>query len=163
MLAEAPALFAALEESALAAAIRQSPWAYATANVAHILGLFLFAGAVSIMDLTLLGIIRAVAPGKVVRLSRRAVIVCLLLMAASGSILFMAEASHVVMNPVFQIKAVLIGLALVNAALVGPPLRRALSQDVPSEPFPPRVRAAAALSLLIWISVAACGRLIAYL
>ena len=58
MLAEAPAFLIAIEQSALAAAIRQSIWAYPAANVGHILALFLFAGAVSIMDLTLLGALR---------------------------------------------------------------------------------------------------------
>lgn len=162
MLAEAPALLVALEQSAFAAAIRQSVWAYPAANVGHIVALFLFASAVSVMDLALLGALRAAAPAKIVRFARRAAIGGLLLMAATGSILFTAEASHVIMNPVFQVKAGLIGLGLANALLVGPPLRRALEETPPSEPFPVRLRAAAAFSLLIWISVAACGRLIAY-
>ncbi len=48
---EAPALFVALEQSAFAAAIRQSIWIYPLANVGHIVGLFCFAGALAVMDL----------------------------------------------------------------------------------------------------------------
>ena len=38
----------------------------------------------------------------------------------------------------------------------------ALDETPAFEPLPARVRAAAVLSLAIWVSVAACGRLIAY-
>ena len=44
MLAEAPQVLIALEQSALGAAIRQSTWAYPAANVGHIVALTLFAG-----------------------------------------------------------------------------------------------------------------------
>lgn len=162
MLAEAPGFLVALEQSAFAAGIRQSVWAYPTANVGHIVALFVFAGAVSVMDLALLGALRAAAPSTIVRFARRAAVTGLLLMAVTGSVLFTAEASHVAMNPVFQIKAALIGLGITNALLVGGPLRRALKETKPSEPFPWRLRAAAVFSLMIWVSVAACGRLIAY-
>jgi len=162
MLAEAPAFLIAIEQSSFALAIRQSVWAYPAANVGHILALFLFAGAVSVMDLALLGVVRAANPVAVVRGARRATMAALLLMVATGSILFAAEASHVAMNPVFQIKLGLIALGLLNAVLIGPSLRRTLDEIPPPVAFPLRLRAAAAMSLMIWLSVAACGRLIAY-
>ena len=52
----------------------------------------------------------------------------LLLMALTGSVLFTAEASHVAMNRVFQIKAVLIALGLVNALLAARPLDAVLDK-----------------------------------
>jgi hypothetical protein len=162
MLADAPALLIAIEQSSFALGIRQSVWAYPAANVGHILALFLLAGAVCVMDLALLGVVRAANPVAVVRGARRAAIVALLLMLATGSILFAAEASHVAMNPVFQIKLGLITFGILNAALIGPLLRRTLDEVPPPVAFPLRVRTAAAMSLMIWLSVAACGRLIAY-
>lgn len=162
MLADAPAFLVAIEQSSFALAIRQSVWAYPAANVGHILSLFLFAGAACVMDLALLGIVRAVNPVAVVRGARRATIAALLLMLATGSILFAAEASHVAMNPVFQTKLALIAAGLLNAALIGPLLARTLDEMPPPAAFPFRLRAAAAMSLTIWLSVAACGRLIAY-
>ncbi len=162
MLAEAPAFLIAIEQSAFAAAVRQSLWAYPAANVGHILALFLFAGAVSIMDLALLGALRGAKPATIVLQSRHAAIGGLLLMMVTGSVLFAAEASHVAMNPVFQIKAALIGIGILNALVTGPPLRRALVEMPAGAPFPLRLRAAAVVSLLTWLSVAACGRLIAY-
>lgn len=162
MLADAPTFLIAIEQSAFAAAIRQSLWAYPAANVGHILALFVFAGAVSIMDLTLIGALRGANPSSLVTQSRRAAIGGLLLMMATGSILFAAEASHVAMNRVFQIKLALIAFGILNALATGPQLRRALVATPASSPFPLRLRAAAVISLLTWLSVAACGRLIAY-
>jgi hypothetical protein len=162
MLHEAPQVLIALEQSGLAAAIRQSVWAYPAANVGHIVALTLFAGSVAIMDVRLLGAFAAAPPADVVRPARRAAMLGLLLMAVTGSVLFTAEASHVGLNPVFQIKAALIALGLLNAIFAGRALNAALADTPAHVPLPTRVRLAALLSLAIWISVAACGRLIAY-
>jgi hypothetical protein len=162
MLLEAPQFLIALEQSPIAAAIRQSIWAYPAANVGHILALTLFAGGVVAMDARLLGAFAAAPPASVVRPARRVAMLGLLLMALTGSVLLLAEASHVAMNRVFQIKAALIALGIVNALLVGRALRDVLDDAPQFEPLPGRIRVAAALSLLIWLSVAACGRLIAY-
>ena len=59
----APAIFIAIEGSSFAAAIRQSPFAYMTANVVHILSLMVFFGAVAVMDLRLAGFFSATWPG----------------------------------------------------------------------------------------------------
>ena len=162
MLHEAPQVLIALEQSGLAAAIRQSVWAYPAANVGHIVALTLFAGSVAIMDVRLLGAFAAAPPADVVRPARRAAMLGLLLMAVTGSVLFTAEASHVAMNPVFQIKAALIALGLLNALFAGRALDAVLADTPARVPLPARVRLSALLSLMIWISVAACGRLIAY-
>ncbi|TMJ77092.1 MAG: hypothetical protein E6G91_03140 [Alphaproteobacteria bacterium] len=162
MLHEAPQVLIALEQSGLAAAIRQSVWAYPAANVGHIVALTLFAGSVAIMDARLLGAFAAAPPADVVRPARRAAMLGLLLMAVTGSVLFTAEASHVAMNPVFQIKAALIALGLLNALFAGRALDAVLADTPARVPLPTRVRLSALLSLMIWISVAACGRLIAY-
>ena len=162
MLAEAPQILIALEQSALGAAIRQSTWAYPAANVGHIVALTLFAGGVAAMDTRLLGAFAAAPPASIVRPARRVAMLGLLLMALTGSVLFTAEASHVAMNPVFQIKAALIALGVLNALLAARPLDAVLDRAAAFEPLPARVRLAALASLLIWTSVAACGRLIAY-
>jgi hypothetical protein len=162
MLAEAPQVLVVLEQSALGAAIRQSTWVYPAANVGHILSLTLFAGAVAAMDARLLGAFAAAPPASVVRPANRAAILGLLLMVMTGAVLFIAEASHVAMNRVFQVKAALIALGVINALLAARPLAAALDETPAFQPLPPRVRLAALLSVLIWVSVAACGRLIAY-
>ncbi len=110
----APALLQALEASALGAAIRQSTWIYGAANVGHVAAVVVFAGAVAIMDVRLLGGFAGTPAGEVLRKVRRDAVAAFCAILLTGAVLFIAEASHVALNPVFQIKAVLIGLVLIN-------------------------------------------------
>lgn len=162
MEAGAPAFLVALEQSALGAAIRQSVWLYPAANVGHILGLTAFAGSVAVLDLRLLGVFGAIRPLEILIPARRAAALAFLAMLFTGSILFIAEASHVALNPVFQAKAGLILLALANALVLGGMAMRE-ADDMPAHaPFSGRVRFAAGLSIALWLTVASAGRLIAY-
>jgi hypothetical protein len=77
-------------------------------------------------------------------------------------VLFSAEASHLAVNPVFQLKAALVGAGLVNVALYEFMARREVEKLPPGAIMPARARIAGLLSLIIWVAVAACGRSIAY-
>ncbi|PZN47364.1 MAG: hypothetical protein DIU65_17200, partial [Proteobacteria bacterium] len=110
MALEAPAILVALEQSALGMAIRQSVWIYPAANTAHILGLTVLAASVAVMDLRLLGAFRETVPAAVIVPARRLAMLALTIMVLTGLVLFTAEATHVAMNPVFQIKMGLIAL-----------------------------------------------------
>jgi hypothetical protein len=158
----APALFVALEQSAYAAAIRQSLWLYPVANVGHILALFCFAGAITVMDLRMAGAFAATSPGYVLRVARRVAIAAFIGLAVTGSMLFAAEASHVAVNPVFQFKLGLIGLGLVNIALFEWLTAPKVRDLPPLTELPATARRAGVISLAIWLAVAACGRSIAY-
>jgi hypothetical protein len=113
----APAIFVALEQSGFAAAIRQSPWIYPAANVGHIVSLTFFAGAIAVMDVRLLGGLSATAPAALLVRARNFAVAALAGMAVTGFFLFSAEASHLVLNPVFQLKAILVAAGLVNIAI----------------------------------------------
>jgi hypothetical protein len=162
VLADAPQILVALEKSAFASAIRESVWAYPLANVGHIVALTLFVGSVAVMDLRLLGAFAATPPAKIVRPARAVATLGLAMMALTGFMLFAAEASHVAMNRVFQVKAGLIALGILNALAIARPAVSRLAGAGPNAALPVRVRLAALFSLAIWIAVAACGRLIAY-
>lgn len=159
---QAPAIFIALEESGFAAAIRQSLWIYPAANVGHIVALVCFAGAVTVMDVRLLGGFAATAPGRLLARARVFAIAALVGMAATGFMLFSAEASHVALNPVFQLKFALIGAGIANVALYEFLAKREVYKLPPGAAMPARARIAGLLSLAIWVAVAACGRSIAY-
>jgi hypothetical protein len=158
----APAIFIALEASAFAAAIRQSPWLYPLANVGHVVVLTLFAGAVAVMDVRLLGGMAATAPGKLIGRARGIAIVALLGMAATGFMLFAAEASHVALNRVFQFKLALIAAGIVNVAIYEFGAKRLVDVLPPGADMPAAARRVGMLSVGVWIAVAACGRSIAY-
>jgi hypothetical protein len=159
---EAPAIFVALEASGVALAIRQSKWLYPLANIGHIVALVCFAGAMAIMDVRLIGGLGETAPVRVLGRARRFAIWALLAMAITGTMLFLAEASHLVVNPVFLIKLALIAAGLANIAIYEFGARQAVEGLAAGVPMPGAAKAAGALSLAIWIAVAACGRTIAY-
>ncbi|MES2752032.1 MAG: hypothetical protein V4661_11735 [Pseudomonadota bacterium] len=158
----APAIFVALEASGLGAAIRQSRWLYMVANVGHIVSLMLFAGAIAVMDVRMAGALAATSPGFVLRNARRVAIAGFVCLAISGAFLFMAEASHVIINRVFQIKLGLIALGLVNIALFEIFIAPKVKDLPPLTAMPSGARAGAIASIAIWTAVAICGRSIAY-
>lgn len=159
----APTIFVALEASALGAAIRQSTWIYMAANVGHIVSLVVFAGAVAIMDVRMTGALAATSPGHVLTMARRFAIAAFVGLLITGATLFTAEASHVIANPVFQIKLTLIALALINIAWFEFFTTPKVKLLPPLVPLPPAARMAGFVSIGLWIAVAAAGRTIAYL
>jgi len=162
MMEDAPALFIAIEQSDLAASIRQSSWAYPLANIGHIVSLVVFAGAVSVMDLRLAGAFGATAPGPLIARARTVAIIAFVGLLLSGLTLFAAEASHIILNPVFQIKLALIALGLINVAVYEFALKARIASIPAGKVMPSAVRTAGIMSLTIWIVVAALGRTIAY-
>jgi hypothetical protein len=160
---EGPALFVALEQSGFAAAIRQSIWIYPFANVGHIVSLTVFAGALAIMDVRLIGGLAATSPARVIGRARRVVLLALCALAFTGFLLFSAEAGHVIVNPVFLTKLALIGAGIINVAIFEFGVRGRIEKLEPNMPMPAAARRAGYTSLAIWILVAACGRTIAYL
>ena len=158
----APGFLIALETSEIGAYIRQSVWTYPTANVAHVVAIVLFAGAIAVMDVRMMGALSGSDPARVVRAARRAAIAALALVLLSGAVLFIAEASHVALNPVFQIKLGLIAFGVVHALFVGGRAVRALDGLGPQAPMPAFARFTGGLSMLTWLSVVGLGRYIAY-
>ncbi len=159
---EAPAIFVALEQSGFAAAIRQSPWLYPGANVGHIIALVFFAGAVAVMDIRLLGGLAATAPGRLLARARNFAIAALVGIAVSGLMLFAADASHLALNPMFQFKQGLVAAGLANVAIYEFWAKRKVEGLAPHASMPAPAKIAGALSLGLWVTVAACGRSIAY-
>jgi hypothetical protein len=162
MMGGASAIFDALEQSGFSASIRQSPWLYPAANVGHIIFLVLFAGALAVMDVRLLGGFAATEPAPILERARRVAITALAGMALTGFILFAAEAGHLAGNPVFRLKLVLVGAGLVNVAIYELWARRAMEGLPAGAAMPAAAKTAGLVSIAIWIAVAACGRSIAY-
>ena len=148
------AFWLTLQESGYGSFVRNSVFFYPAANVLHVLSVISFFGLVATMDLALLGVGERPAKLVIARL-RPFAVALLLLIAATGSVLFVAEAVAIAANPVFQLKVILILLALANVVGNELVLR---SRGVGSS----LARLTAGVSLLAWLGVAALGRLIAY-
>ena len=156
----APAIFLALQESALGHAMRSSPALYPAVEILHIFGFVVLVGSILALDLRLLGLGRAIPIAPMAQLLLPMSRVGFLLAISMGFLLFSADASHVVRNPAFQAKLLLISAALINVVIAhaGPWRRIALWQGEASG----GAKVTALLSLLLWLGAICAGRLIAY-
>jgi hypothetical protein len=156
----------AIEGSALAQAMRQWLWLYPSVETVHIVGIGLLFGSIAVLDLRLLGFSRKIPVTTLAKHVLPWTAGSFLLIIPSGLLMFTAHASEFIDSPVFVLKMCLIMAAGLNAALFHTITFRTAdvwdSEEMRKLPPPPSARAAGAVSLLIWISVIACGRLLAY-
>ena len=156
-----PAWAEAIEDSPLGELMRDSLLAYPAANLLHILGLALLVGPIIALDLRILGVARALPLPAASKLLTPIAIAGLLLLIASGPPLFASDAGPLAIHPLMQIKMALVVLAIANALTFRALWQKRLA-DWDAAP-PAFGRAQAVASILLWLTVAACGRLIAYM
>jgi uncharacterized protein DUF6644 len=154
-------IFLALQESALGHVMRSSPALYPAVEILHILGFVVLVGSIVALDLRLLGLGRGIPIQAMAQLLLPLSRFGFLLAISMGFLLFSSDAAHVVRNPAFQTKLLLITAALVTIVIAhaGPWRRIALWGDE----APAVAKVTALVSLLLWLSVVCAGRLIAYL
>jgi hypothetical protein len=134
-----------------------NPYAYPVANTVHVLALVLLLGGIGLFDLRVLGAFRTLPLQPLAEALVPIAAAGVLILAASGSILFAADSVSVADKGVFQLKLILIAIALANVALF-----RLLYGAVVADPPPAGARLLALVSLLLWTGVAIAGRMIAY-
>ena len=153
--------FGALEASGLGQAMRQWLWLYPSVEIVHIVGIGLLFGSIALLDLRLLGLGRSIPVKSLARHTLPWTAASFLLIVPSGLMMFVAHATDFISSPVFAIKMCLILAAGTNAALFHAMTFRTVDAWDKALP-PPAARLAGGVSLLIWVSVIACGRLLAY-
>lgn len=149
-----------LEKTSWAADIRQSLWLYPALEIVHILGIVMLVGPAFMFDLRLLGFSRSLpVAGLSTHLlpwSRRG----LLLIIPSGVLLFITNAKTLGNDPVFWLKMGLLLVAGLNVFIFHNFILR-LNTHIGGElRFSAKI--SACVSIIVWISVIACGRLLAY-
>lgn len=137
----------------------ESALAYPLANVVHLLGLVMLVGGIGVLDLRLAGAFRAIPVAPLSRALTPIAIAGLVLMVPSGATMFAADTA-VAESAVFQLKLVLIALALANAIAFRFLWRQRLADWDAAPPVAGRVMAIGSIAL--WLAVGACGRMIAY-
>lgn len=152
----------AIEMSALGVAMRQWLWLYPIVEVVHLTGIALLFGSIAVLDLRLLGLSRAMPVRRLAAHVLPWTAASFLLIVPSGLAMFVAHAGELIASPVFGLKIGLILAAGANAGVFHAGVFRGASDwDVNRAP-PGAARLFAALSLLLWVGVIACGRLLAY-
>lgn len=157
-----PAWLVWLETSALATAMRQWTWLYPAVEVAHILGFVVLVGAAAMFDVRLLGASQQLPVTGLERHLLPWARASLVLVVPSGILMFVAHATEMAVNPAFRMKLVLLAAAGLNAALFHRVPFRSVGRWDAHTSAPAAVKSTAALSLILWAGVIACGRLLAY-
>jgi len=152
-----------IERSALATAMRQELWLYPSVEIVHIWGFVMLVGSIAMLDLRLLGLSSLVPVRELARHLLPWTLGALLLIVPSGLMMFIAHADDFITNRAFVLKLTLIFAAAINAVFfhLGP--YRSVDRWNVAVATPPSAKLHAALSLMIWMGVIACGRLLAYL
>ena len=156
----AASIFLTLQESALGHLMRSSPALYPAVEILHIIGFVVLVGSILALDVRMLGFGRAIAIQPMAQLLLPLSRAGFVLAICMGFLLFSADASHVVKNPAFQAKALLIAAALVNVVIAhAGPWRHIESWQ---DKVPGAAKATALSSLVLWLGAICAGRLIAY-
>ena len=156
-----PYLLTWLEGTALATWTRESPsiWAYPTVLTLHTFGLGAVVGMSIVIDLRLLGYARRIPLMSLSGLFRM-IAWAFAVNAATGILLFMADATNKARQPILYIKLGLIALALWDTLLAKRLTEAGTGEgDVGAAP---RGRLVAASSLVLWAAAITAGRLMAY-
>lgn len=152
-----------IQNTALLTHVRETPWVYPIIMSTHLICLAMFGGMILMTDLRLLGLaLRDQTIAELVgglRLFKRAGFV---IMVTSGLLMAGSEAPKYYINPFFWIKMTLLLLVGVHALVY-----KRTVYDHPEEldkypVLPPRAKAAAVFSLILWVSIPVFGRMIGY-
>ncbi len=156
-------LIAYFEDSGLADNIRENDLLFPLIESVHVLAICLVVGSILVVDLRLLGLASIRRPvsrviSGVLPLTWSAFAVA----AASGSLLFISNATKYLANGYFVAKLLLICAAGLNMAIFHAVSARDLPRWENAATPPLAARLAGGLSILLWISVVTCGRWIGF-
>jgi hypothetical protein len=157
------ALISYFEDSALADNIRENDLLFPLIESVHVLSICLVVGSILVVDLRLLGLasinrpVSRVANG-ILPLTWGAFAVAV----ASGSLLFISNATKYLENGYFVAKIFLICLAGLNMAIFHAINAKDMAKWENEKTLPLGVQFAGGLSILLWVSVVTCGRWIGF-
>jgi uncharacterized membrane protein len=151
------------EQNALADAIREDDLLFPLIESVHVLAICLVVGSIAVVDLRLLGFASTRRPvGRLMQAILPVTWGAFALAVVAGGLLFTSHATQYLANGFFLAKLALIALAGLNMALFHFITAKDLSRWE-NDTLPPLLaRFSGGASLLLWISVVACGRWIGF-
>jgi len=144
--------------------LRTSAYTYPVILSTHLTGIALFGGAILVTDLRLLGaVLRNQPVSDVVNQLRWPKRIGFLIVGTCGFLLASSKAEEYYYNAFFKAKLALFVLVAVHALVFrGSVYNNAAALDQ-ARRMPGKAKLAAALSLILWISIACMGRGIGYI
>jgi len=148
----------AIQDIGICTAVRESTLAYPILLSTHLACIALFGGLILVTNLRLFGWLLTEIPAEeVIRGLRPWKQAGLIVMVTAGALLGASKAEEYLTNPFFEIKMLLLAGLVVHHLY----FRKRVYRSSPLVEGP-TARAAAALSLVLWVGVASMGRWIAY-
>jgi hypothetical protein len=149
-----------LEASAASRAISTSAWAFAVVESVHLLALAVIGGAVLLLDLRLLGFgLRRQSIQEVAREAQPWLVGSLLVMLATGAVLFISEPIKCYYSTPFWVKMTSLALAMLFTFTVRRKMTLAADEATVRPVF---YKLIALVSLALWFGVGAGGRWIGF-
>jgi len=147
------------ENSALGGTIRNSSWLFPVIEAFHLLGLAVIGGAVLVVDLRLFGFgLRRQPVAQLAQDAQRWLIISLMVMIATGSLLFTSEAIKCYYHLAFWVKMTSLFLAIVFTFTV----RRKVAMADETSVRPLWSKLVALVSVMLWSGVGIGGRWIGF-
>ena len=152
-----------LQDTEFAIALSSSGYIYPLIEGTHVLSLALAVGTILWIDLRLAGfILRGQSFTRLYAASMPVILVGFASMLITGVLLFVARAADVWGSGYFRVKLILLFLCLVNVLVYHFIINRDVAAWDTDEVPPLKARLAGLASLVLWFSVVAVGRLMAY-
>ena len=156
-------IWESIEYSSLGTTIAESTWMFPTIETAHVIALVTVIGTIALVDLRLVGV-----KGHALRVSQLAKDTlpwtwgAFVLAAITGGLLFISKASSYMINPYFLWKMALMALAGLNMLYFHLTTWRTVEHWELDPSFQGMAKLAGWLSLIFWLGVVFCGRLIGF-
>ena len=145
------------EATRLGLVVRDSVWLFPVIEATHLLGLSLLGGALLVVDLRLLGLGLTSTPTAVLaRAVRPWLVAAVVLMAATGVLLFLSESVKCYYSQAFWLKITTLPVALLFTFLVRE--RVARGEHTTAR----QALLTGTVSIALWFTVAAAGRWIGF-
>jgi hypothetical protein len=154
-----PAQIAQWSADAGISELMSTRWGWPIAEALHFTGLCLLFGTVGLFDLRLLGVARGVSPKALHRLIPFG-LAGFALSLGTGALFVLTTPDQYLYNPALQLKLALMLLAGLNALLFYVIAARGVWLTAAGELPPVKARIFGAVSLLCWLGVMSCGRVI---
>lgn len=149
-------------EFPLTALMKSSTWLFPLVETVHIWGFVILVGSVVMFDLRVLGMAKAISVRALSKFLLPFSLGAVLIVVPTGVLLFVTQPMEFLANRVFMLKLGLIFLAACNAvAFHAGPYRSVAEWDI-NIAAPLTARLMTAASIVIWLSVILCGRMLAY-
>jgi len=153
----------AVQDTAIATAIREGESLFPWIECVHVLALTLVIGSIAVVDLRLIGLTsrdRGVA--QTIAGMLPVTWTAFAFAVTSGGLLFSSNATTYAHNSYFQLKLALIAIAGINMGVFHLFLSRGVADWHTPASTPLRARIVGALSLCLWLAIAAFGRWIGF-